>query len=111
MADDNVERKESEDEGPPTPLCLRCLKPVDPRDHYCPHCGNGVGQLTPYLPLESVPWETSIWGQTWRQVWSPELSIPARLLRLMMVIWGAPWLLVDLVFRRRAANSHRPQRS
>lgn len=109
MANEKIENKETEDEGPPTPLCLRCLKPVDPRAYYCPHCGNGVGQLTPYMPLESVPWETSIWGQMWRQVRSPGVSIPGRLLRLGMILWGAPALLIDLFIRRRSANPPKPQ--
>ncbi len=60
-----------------------------------------MGQLTPYLPLESVPWQTQIWGRMWRQVWSREVSIPGRLFRLLMIVWGAPVLLIGLFFRRR----------
>ncbi len=111
MANDDVENIETEDQGPPTPLCLRCLKPVDPRAYYCPHCGNGIGQLTPYMPLESVPWETSIWGQMWRQLRSPRVSIPGRLLRLFMIVWGAPVLLAGLLFRRQNSSAGKPQQS
>lgn len=111
MADDNVEMEGTEDEGPPTPLCLMCLKPVDPLAHYCPHCGNTTGQLTPYLPFESIPWETGIWGQMWRQVESPRVSVPGRLLRLFMIVWGAPALLVGVFFRRRNHEPGEPQQS
>jgi len=104
MADDEVETNEVEDEGPPTPLCLRCLKPVDPAAHYCPNCGNATGQLTSYLPFESIPWETGIWGQMWGQMWSHKVSRPGRLLRLFMIVWGAPALLAGLFFRRRDPN-------
>jgi hypothetical protein len=84
---------------------------VDPVSHYCPHCGNATGQLTPYLPFESIPWETGIWGQMWRQFRSRRVSAPGRLLRLFMIVWGAPVLLVGLFFGRRNSGPGRPQQS
>ena len=35
-----------------TPLRIKCLRPVDPLNYYCPHCGEATGQLTPYIPFE-----------------------------------------------------------
>jgi hypothetical protein len=81
------------------PVCLRCLRPVDPRAHYCPHCGEATGQLTPLLPFESIPWQTQIWGRMYRQLWSGRVSIPGRLFRLLVIAWFAPILLLGLLFR------------
>ncbi|NLH42733.1 MAG: hypothetical protein GX448_12920 [Planctomycetes bacterium] len=111
MVDDEVETNEAEDEGPPTPLCLRCLKPVDPAAHYCPNCGNATGQLTPYMPFESIPWYTGIWGQMWRQLGSPRVSVLGWFLRLLMIVLNAPVLLIGLFFRRRDAGSGKLRRS
>ncbi len=80
-------------------MCLRCLRPVDPRAHYCPHCGEATGQLTPLLPFEGIPWQTQIWGRMYRQIWSGHVSIPGRLFRLLMIVWCAPVLLLGLLFR------------
>jgi hypothetical protein len=70
---------------------------VDPRAYHCPYCGEAVGQLTPYLPLESVPWQAGIWGQAWRQVWSRNVSLPGRIFRLVMILWNVPILLIGLI--------------
>jgi hypothetical protein len=77
-----------------SPVCLRCLRPLDPRAYYCPHCGEAAGQLTPYLPLVNIPWQTRIWGQMWEQVWSRRVSVPGRLFRLFMIFWNVPILLI-----------------
>jgi hypothetical protein len=82
-----------------TPVCLRCLRPVDALAHYCPHCGAATGQLTPILPFESIRWETQIWGRMWRQMWSREVPFPGRLLRLFAIVCLAPVLLIGLLFR------------
>lgn len=103
MVEDNTTAEEVENQGPQVPLCLRCLQPVDPVAHYCPNCGEATGQFTPYLPFESIPWQTHIWGQAWRQAWSRNVSLPGRLLRLFMIVLGAPALLLGLLvfFGRR----------
>ena len=35
----------------------------------------------------------------WRQVWSREVSVPGRLLRLLLIVMYAPVLLAGLIFR------------
>jgi hypothetical protein len=96
---ENTNTQEQQDQERETPLCLRCMQPVDPLSYYCPHCGEATGQLTPYIPYVSIPWETRIWGHMWRQAWSREVSIPGRLFRLLVIILGAPALLLGLLFR------------
>lgn len=79
--DDKIE--ETEPREPATPVCLCCLQPVDPVAHYCSNCGEAMGTFTTYLPFESIPWRTHIWGRMWRQIWSRNISIPGRLLRCL----------------------------
>jgi len=98
MEPDKIEDEEPKDSGEGTPVCIRCFRPVDPLAHYCPHCGEATGQLTPYIPFVSIPWETRIWGQMWRQIWSREVSLPGRMFRLFMVVWNVPVMLIGLLF-------------
>ncbi|MDX1683194.1 MAG: hypothetical protein R3336_08740 [Phycisphaeraceae bacterium] len=79
------------------PLCLHCLQPVHPIDKICPHCGQAVGQLTPYLPWESIRWEANIWGKMWQQAHDPEQSWASRLFRLLVIVLMVPVLLVGLI--------------
>ncbi len=80
-----------------TPLCLHCLKPVDPLDHTCTACGGAIGQFTPNLPFENIHWQAQIWGKMWRQLWSPNLGVIAKLFRLVIIVWFVPLLLIGLV--------------
>ncbi len=97
MESEIEENNESGEQGNETPLCLNCLKPVDPLYHYCPHCGRAVGQFTPIMPYESIIWQADIWGRMWRQMWSREISFTGRLFRLFMIIWWAPVMLLGLI--------------
>jgi hypothetical protein len=99
MNAENTNLQEQQGQQEETPLCLRCARPVDPSTYYCPHCGEATGQLTPYIPYVSIAWETRIWGHMWRQTWAREVSIPGRLFRLLVIILGAPALLLGLLFR------------
>jgi predicted amidophosphoribosyltransferase len=64
--DNTRERSGSEDA---VPVCLGCLRPVSPLQHYCAHCGSCVGQLTPYLPFEQIPYYAGFFGRLWKRVW------------------------------------------
>jgi hypothetical protein len=99
MAMDQIEYEKPDKSGDGTPVCLRCFKPVDPLAYYCPHCGEATGQFTQYLPFESIPWMTRIWGQVWRQIWSRDISLPGRIFRLVMVVWNVPIMLIGLFFK------------
>ncbi|MHC4120072.1 MAG: hypothetical protein ACYSWO_21470 [Planctomycetota bacterium] len=91
------EHSESDVGEEEVPVCLRCIKPVDPANHYCPHCGEATGQLTHYIPFVNIPWQARIWGQMWRQIWSREVSVAGRLFRLFMIVWNVPIMLVGLI--------------
>jgi len=80
-----------------TPLCLQCLRPVSRLDHFCPHCGQSVGQLAPYLPFESIWFEAGMWGKLWNRLWYKRTDSAAnKCLFFLMILLGAPILLLAL---------------
>jgi len=89
-----------------TPVCLKCFKPVNPLDNYCPNCGGATGNFTHYLPFVSIPWQASVWGQAWRQVRSADVSILGRLFRLVMIVWNVPIMLIGLLFKSNSKAEH-----
>ena len=109
MAAEMQEHERSDEAAGETPLCLRCLGPVDPLAHYCPHCGCAVGQLTPCIPFVNIRWATNIWGQIWKQTWSRDVSAAGRLFRFFMIIWFVPIMLVGLIpmlWRKLRGKAH-----
>jgi len=101
MESDQIKHEKPDNSGDGTPVCIRCFQPVDPLAHYCSHCGEATGQFTQYLPFESIPWLTRVWGQVWRQIWSRDVSLPGRAFRLLMVVWNVPVMLIGLLFKLR----------
>ena len=95
-AEDRDDR-ESSGEEQETPVCIKCFRPISPLAHFCPHCGEAAGQLTPSLPFESLGWQAQMWGRVWRQIWSPGTSLPGRWFRLLMIILSAPILMVGVL--------------
>ena len=98
---DQIEHEEPDKSGDGTPVCLRCFQPVNPLAHYCPHCGEATGRFTHYIPFVNIPWQTRIWGQVWRQIWSRDVSLGGRAFRLFMVVWNVPVMLIGLLFKFR----------
>lgn len=99
MGSENIEERDVvEEEGDGTPICISCMKPIDPLYYYYPHCGEACGQLTQYLPFLNLRWIASVWGRMWRQIWSRDVSIPGRLFRFIMIIWNVPIMLIGLLF-------------
>ena len=79
------------------PLCLQCLQPVSPLDHYCPHCGQSVGQLTAYLPYEGIWFNAGLWAKLWNRLWYRRVdSLPRKCFFLMLIVLTAPILLLAL---------------
>ena len=99
MESENIEKKEIVEEGDGTPVCIVCMRPIDPLAHYCPNCGEASGQFTKYLPFVNLRWQASVWGKIWRQIWSRDVSIPGRLFRFIMIVWCVPIMLIGLLFR------------
>jgi hypothetical protein len=111
MEPQNAEDKYTIEEGDGTPVCIRCFRPIDPLLHYCPHCGEAVGQLTQYIPFLNLRWQVSVWVRMWKQLWSRNVSFWGRLFRLFMIIWQFPIiLLVGLPYKivEKVKNKPRP---
>lgn len=89
-----------EDKGEGTPVCIRCMEPVDPLGYYCPNCGEPSGQLTQYIPFVNLRWLANTWGRMWRQIWSKDISIPGRIFRIIMITWNVPLILIGLLFKK-----------
>jgi hypothetical protein len=99
MGEEEEKHDESQEKAKEVPLCLNCLRPVDPRYHYCPNCGRAVGQLTPLMPYESLWWMADGWGRMWKQLWSREVTFSGKLVRAFMIVWFAPVMLIGLIPR------------
>ena len=93
------ERRDPDEGGDGTPVCIGCFKPLDPLAHYCPNCGAATGQFTHYLPFINIRWQASVWGQAWRQMWCRDVSIAGRVFRFVMIVWNVPVMLIGLLFR------------
>lgn len=100
MGSEDLEKRDIGEEGQETPVCLKCMEPVDRLEYYCPHCGEACNQLTPYLPFVNLQWAATGWGRVWRQMWSGDTSIKGRIFRLFMIVWNVPFLLVGLLFKK-----------
>jgi len=79
------------------PLCLKCARPVDQMSHYCPHCGEATGQLTPYIPFVNLRMQINFYAQIWHQIWSGKVSFLGRSFRLLMIILLIPIMLLALI--------------
>ena len=99
METQSQEQDIPEDEGDGTPVCIKCFQPVNPLYNYCPNCGGATGNFTDYLPFVNIRWQASVWGQAWRQVWSPDVSTLGRLFRFIMIVWMVPIMLIGLLFK------------
>jgi hypothetical protein len=110
METDQTDRWQPRDVGEGTAVCVRCFRPIDSLAHYCPHCGEATGQLTHYLPFVNIPWQTRVWGQVWRQIWSRDVSLPGRAFRLFMVVWNVPIMLIGLFFKSGQKPEKNPRR-
>ena len=95
----DVERQdEFPEQSKDIPLCLKCARPVDPMSHYCPHCGETTGQMTPYIPFVNLRMQVNFWVQSWHQVFSGEASFAGRCLRLLLILLLFPIILLAIPF-------------
>lgn len=81
------------------PLCLRCLAPIRPLQHYCEKCGEAVGRFTPYIPFVNIRFNFSIFDKLWHRLWyDRERSIMSKAFYLLLIIATVPIMLVGLPF-------------
>ena len=79
------------------PLCLKCLKPSHPLQHYCDNCDSNavINPLTPYIPFLNIRFNYGGFCTMWRKIWYDKdtLIIPS-LFYLFMIIMFAPIMLI-----------------
>lgn len=84
--DDVIDVKASE-----VPVCTNCLEPIEnPRQHYCPKCGNVTGEYTRYVPFVNIQFECSIFVTMWKNVKSEESSLLKKALCSLFILFTAP---------------------
>jgi hypothetical protein len=77
------------------PLCLRCLKPIDPPLDYCVHCGGATGQFTEYIPFVNISWYTDACKIMWRKAWiEPGVPFFQRLVCMIIIVPYVPIVAV-----------------
>ena len=101
QCDDNCDvddNRDMIDEGS-QPLCVQCLTPVEPLQHYCSTCGGTVGIYTRCIPFVNIPFQVEFYGNIWKKFWRDDISVLYRigLLPIVIVCWG-PLFLVGMPF-------------
>ncbi len=80
------------------PLCIGCLRPVSALQHYCDHCGTCVGQLTPCLPYEHIPYYAGFFGRLWDRLWYERRRTPfERAFYSVLILLLQPVLAIGLI--------------
>ncbi len=81
------------------PVCLQCFTPFDPLQHFCRHCGNTVGQLTPYIPYLNIPFNYGIFSTMWERVWFDKQNrLRTKVFFLFLIFYLAPVMSLGLPF-------------
>ena len=103
MPSDDVENEAITGQEP-RPLCLSCVRPVDPLEHDCPRCGETVGAYTPYIPFVNIRFQYNFLGRVWRHMRGDAGDLPPVRRALLfvfllvadplMVLVGLPFLLL-----------------
>jgi hypothetical protein len=104
--DDNLPKENSDAENTEagkiapdaTPLCLNCLKPVDPKQYYCPHCGSNeaINPLATYMPLVRIRHNYDIFITLWRKLWRRRTGSTAVIFFTFLITMFAPAMLLGL---------------
>ena len=80
--------------GEGQPCCLKCFEPFEPFQDYCRKCGWAVGQLTPYKPLESIPFNYSFVKAMWAKVFYEKTSFAMKWTCITVLILTVPVIFV-----------------
>ncbi len=105
MAENHQDIAESKETSglPEVPVCLRCFTPFDPLQHFCRHCGETVGQLTPYIPYLNIPFKVSIFSIMWKRVWfDKQTRLLTKIFFLFMIFYFAAVMYLGLPFALRS---------
>lgn len=76
------------------PLCPQCMRPVNPNNYYCPHCGGATGTFTPYLPFVNIPFNTSVYWRVIDRTLGRRLGLAVLALLIFLMLFANPELLL-----------------
>lgn len=94
------------------PVCLNCLTPHSPLQHYCRKCGQTVGQLTPYMPFLNIPFNFAIFDTMWKRIWGrEEAAVGWRIFYVLLIFLCVPIMLLGLPFAIVAKFRKEPDRT
>ena len=81
--------------GEGTPLCTLCGRPYLLGQYYCEHCGEAVGNITPYVPYVNIPFNYRPFGEIWRRLTHPEgRSFSVLVLYLLFLLVVVPLMVI-----------------
>ena len=102
FSDEDFDKADSEADklaSDATPLCPNCLKPVEPKQYYCPHCGSNeaINPLATYMPLVRIRHNYDIFITMWRKLWRGRIgSATVILFSFLIAVFASPILLIGL---------------
>jgi hypothetical protein len=99
MPEQDTAEFESEQLAPDaTPLCVNCLKPVNPKQYYCPYCGSNeaINPLATYMPLVRIRHNYDIFITMWRKLWRGHVGSTTIILFSFLIALFAPYMLIGL---------------
>ncbi len=79
------------------PVCPKCFKPCNPLQNYCDNCDSNetINPLASYMPFVRIRFTAGMFGKIWRRIWnSKDTSIISKLFFLILIIFGAPIMLI-----------------
>ncbi len=96
---DSSDHESPEQSDQELPVCLKCLTPHLPLQHYCRNCGETVGRFSSYIPFISIPFSCSIFAIMWKGIWF-ERDVPfgRKVSYVFMIFLFAPIMVVGLPF-------------
>ncbi len=100
LAGDYQEAEGLDDEFIPSdarPVCFKCLKPCHPLQYYCDSCDSNevINPLASYMPFVRIRFNIGMFCKMWRRIWyDKDTSIIRKVFFLLLIIYGAPILLI-----------------
>jgi hypothetical protein len=79
------------------PVCMKCLKPCHPLQHYCDKCDSNdvINPLTPYMPFLNIRFNYGIFLTMWRRIfYDTDTFVAGRLSYLFILTMFVPIFLV-----------------
>jgi len=82
------------------PVCPKCLRPCNPLDYYCPHCGSNeaINPLAPYISFVNIRFNVGIFGKLWNRCFFERAAWWKKILYLFLLVFWIPWAVLGLPF-------------